>query len=327
MKIKNVKTSLLILSGLIILSFGFFVYAQDNSVGTNIFDSTGQDGAATSSNNLSSLLNSSDLSATPSDASNGTTDSNNLTQQAAQQIVGLINGSENSSDSSNSGITMDQIQALVDSSTVNSQTINLPQISKSDIKIKKQDYAGTAAEIQKKKQDDFDNYIVAMSYIIASNSPTPITSNVSLTDLATTIFNKVTLALTTRSETPLEDLSVSAQKSLDQMKDIEVPEDLVDVHIKGMELMEYAIQIKNYLNPTSSDPLADITNLSKLEGLVSAASDFYSQAETKFSQYNMDEGAIQSKLNSLGISIPVVPDSSAADNTNTNSTSSNAQAQ
>ncbi len=305
MKIKNIRTSLLILSGLVILSFGFFVYAQENSAYTNIFDNTSQPSSSDPSD-LSSPLSTTGTSAT-SDA-NTTSDSNNMTQQVAQQILNLANSaSGDSSSSDGSGeITMDQIQNLVNDSMANSKasSINLPQISSNDLKIKKQNYTGTAAEIQQKKQADFDNYIVAISYIIASNSPAPITSTMSLTDFATNIFNEVALAITTRSEAPLENLSASGQKILAQMKDVEVPEDLVNLHIEGMELAEYAIQIKDYVNVNSSDPLADIVNLSKLEGLASAAANFYSEVNDKFSQYNTDDTVIQNKLNSLGVSIP-----------------------
>lgn len=320
MKIKNIKTSLLILSSLVILSFGFFVYAQENSDYTNVFNNANQTSPSDSSD-LSSLLATDSTSATPS--ADSTVDPNNMTQQVAQQILNLTNNdSGSSSDSSGSGeISMDQIQNLVNTSLANSQasSVNLPQISSNDIKIKKQNYSGSAAEIQQKKQTDFDNYIVAMSYIVASNSPTPITSSSSLTDLATSIYNSVSLALSTRSEAPLDSLSSSAQKMLTQMKDVEVPEDLVDLHIKGMELAEYAVQIKNYFNVDSTDPLADIVNLSKLEGLAAAATDFYTEAENKFSKYNIDDNTIQNKLNALGVSVPTIPSIEATPDQSTGS--------
>jgi hypothetical protein len=58
-------------------------------------------------------------------------------------------------------------------------------------------------------------------------------------------------------------LSQTGEKTLDQLKYIEVPEEMVPLHTKGMVFAKYAMQLKDSVAPDPEDPLGEIVNLQK----------------------------------------------------------------
>lgn len=230
------------------------------------------------------------------------TDKKNLTKEIAQKISDL----STSTDSSTQEITMDEISSMVDDAL--NQTISdtdLPQIDQKEIKIKKQDYKGTDEEIRGKKKEDFTNYIVAVYYIFASNSPKPITSTDQVSSVATAISQEITSAITNNDTQSLESLNQTGQKILDQMKDVEVPKDVLDIHIKALQFAKYAVSLKDSLGGSSDDPLAQIANLSKIQSLIEVLMNFSSDVQNKFDEYGLEyDDTLKAKIKSYGIDAP-----------------------
>jgi len=286
MKTRSMRLPLFIITSLIFFSFAFYLHAQetpDNSA--NVF---------------SSDPTSTDSSPSTSDATTDPTDnSQNLTQQVAQQITDLTN----SNNTNNQQVSMDEISSLVDSALNPSTTnVNLPQIDQSDIKIEKQNYTGSAKEITAKKKEDFENYIVAVYYILASNSPTPITSSADITSAVSSTSGQILSAIDTGDTSSLQNLSDSGGKMLDELKQVEVPEEMVDIQIKAMSFAMYAQQLTKTIKPNSGDPLGDIANLSKVEGLVMSLSSFSDEVGQKFTEYNITYSSdIEGKLKNMGL--------------------------
>ena len=244
-----------------------------------------------------------------STTSNSTTSStgqtgNNLTEQVAQQLSSLTAGT----DGSDQQVSVDQLKNII-SGTVSKQfsDSDLPAIDPNDIKIKKQNYTGTAAQIQTKKKEDFINYIVAVYYIISSSSPKPITNNDDVSSLSNYMIQTIANSLTTRDSSQLNDLSKSGQKILDQLKDVEVPEDVLNIHVKGLQFAKYAIALKPDVDANTADPMADLVNISKMESFIEAMISFSSEIETKFNEYGVSyDDVIKNKLQALGVTPPEV---------------------
>ncbi|KKR21842.1 MAG: hypothetical protein UT50_C0003G0023 [Candidatus Moranbacteria bacterium GW2011_GWA2_39_41] len=334
MKTKNIQLSFIVLFALTIGSFAFFVSAQEQITTTkNIFLDSDQDGLSDEEEEIYGTnphLADTDgdgysdgtevksgydpLKKSPGDklipdASAATfvaasePNKSNLTEQLAQKISTAID----SASTGNQEISLVQIQSIVTETTDAQITQDeLPQIASEDIKIKKQDYDKLSEEkASAQKKEDFTNYIIGLSYVLASNSPTPITSTTDIDELANSISSQLTTAITTSDASSLQGLALSGEKILQQMKDIEVPEELVDTHTKGMQLATYAIDLQTKISPNTDDPIMDITNYSKMQSLLDLMLSYSNDVAIKFGQYGLTyDDSVQNKLKDYGIVIP-----------------------
>ncbi|MBU2028673.1 thrombospondin type 3 repeat-containing protein [Patescibacteria group bacterium] len=336
MKIRNVKTSLLVLVGLIVISLAFYVSAEDNfGSKNNIFLDSDQDGLSdeeekslgtdpknkdTDGDGYSDgvevksgydplkpapgdkLVNEAEKKIAPVVAVNA--NEKNSTQVMAQKIAVLSNESSDKGEM----ISQEDVQTLVDESMLASanQEIKLPEIKKEALKILKQDYKKYSKEkAEAKRKEDFSNYLMTVFYIFSNNSPKPITSNVNLSGVINSLFQEVIKAITLRNPASLEKINVSVEKIQEQLMEIEVPEELVDMHIRVIQFSRYSLEAEKLLAPQNEDPIMDIANLSQLAALATEFQSFSSEMEAKFSEYGLtyDEN-LQKKIEDLGIELP-----------------------
>ena len=334
-KIKNIQLSLITLLLLVFGSFSFYTYAEERSItNKNIFLDSDQDGlsdeeektygtdphnADTDGDGYSDgaevksgynpkkpspgdrLIPEENLSS--KNESSIDPEKKNLTKEVAQKVSTALSNP----DSESKEITIDQVKEIVSESLQQeSSAEELPVIDPKEIKVKKQDYGNLSKEKQlEKKKADFSDYIAGVSYVLLSNSPEPVSSNDDFTRLNTSITSKLTAALTTQNSGAIEDLSAAGEKTLAQIKDVEVPEEFIEDHTKGLQLAQYTSQLKNSINPVADDPLADLANYSKMQSLLLTMTDFSSTLEEKINEYDIQlDDRMQSKLENYGVSVP-----------------------
>lgn len=355
MKSKVVKLHLLIFASLVVLSFAFFSFAQENADSNkNIFLDSDQDGlsdeeekaygtdprvADTDHDGYSDgaeikggynplipapgdrIMENNDAALAPSDSETN----KNLTKEVAQKISDLTKDPEKKN------ITMEDIQGLVDESLNTSLSEeDLPEITLDDIKIKKQNYSKLPKETaDAKRKEDFSKYIAAVYYVLSSNSPKPVTSFDDVSSIVKSISADIISAVSSGSAKKVEKISQDAEKTFDQLKDIEVPEELADTHIKALRFIKYSVSMKDYVNINYEDPLTYMTNLAKMNALVVALMDFYDDIETAMIKYGLQYDALKSDLQSLGVPDLESTESDAKTDSpdgNSNETQSNASA-
>lgn len=355
MKLRNVNISTLILLTLLFSSCAFFVTAQENATTQeNVFMDSDQDGLADSEEKIygtdahnsdtdkDSYSDGSEVEAgydplkpAPGDRLSDNQDNvaeqltlmvgdevsptgetgENLTTQVAQKISGLAN----QSDSDDPQASLDEIQQIVNE-TLGSQgnTVELPQIDRETIRIKEQDYS--ESEAKERMKEDFSTYIATIFYIFTSNSPTPITSSSDITSSMTQVMGQLVSAISTQDPTVLSNISKSGKVILEQLKEVEVPEDMVDLHINAMQYAIYAEGLEEMINPNPDDPLSSVVNFSKIGVFVQSLSSFSTDAQSKLDEYDVDYNDIQDKMKGFGVELPGLEELSAV--TTTTSTDS-----
>jgi hypothetical protein len=319
-KLKNIQLSFIVLASLIVLSFAFYVSAENNSAtSNNIFADSDQDGLSdqeekiygtdphnkdTDNDGYTDGVEVSSgydpLKPAPGDKiipanSAGQTnapDANqeNLTKKLAYQITQMT---QDPSQSSN--IDTGTVQSLVDqiipedSGGATGQTeTEAPVFTKDDFKIKSQNYAKLGdKKAQEQRKEDFIEYVSAIFYIFSSNSTQPITSGTDINSVMNSMVQKMISAFAIRDAKQLDDMSASGEKMMEQMKNIEVPEEMIDIHIQALTFAKYAEDMKDYINPDPADPISDIQNLTKVSGLVSNSAELFTQIEDKFNEYDL----------------------------------------
>ena len=347
MKIKNAKLSLFVLAGLLVLSFSFFVAAQEKNTSQNIFLDSDQDGlsdaeektygtnpymADTDGDGYSDGVEVNSgynplkpapgdkIVTTPAPVNVPTTQNSagkvNLTNQLSQKITALANNTDPNTQS----ISLDEVKALAEDSV--NQTItesDLPTVGPEEIKIKAQDFSGLSdTKVQELKKQDFINYIVAIFYIISSNSSEPITSSSDINSVMQTTTQKISTALVNQDVSSLGAFGEMGKKALEQLKEVEVPKDLVDLHTKALRFAKYAVAVPDLVSPNLEDPLSQLTNFSKLQAFVESLINFNTTIQGKFSEYEINyDDVVKGKIKSLGIDPPVLDDTTNTENSAT----------
>jgi len=331
MKTKSIKLPLIVLSLLTITSFAFYVTAQEQSTtDKNIFLDSDQDGLSDAEEKTYGTdPNKADTDgdgysdgaeinagydplkpapgdklipvATPASATTTATDKPNLTKEVAKKISVMAN--------SNSGngqdVSVPDIQQIVDETINDSKNSanNLPTIDPSEIKIKKNTYKNLSPEKAKEKQkEDFSKYITSVYYILASNSPKPITSSTDVSSVLASLLQNVTMSISKQNSSYVNDLTGNAEKTLQQIKDIEVPEEFVDVHIKALQFAKYSLSLKETLNSSPEDPLSDLANLSRIQGFAESMSSFFDETQAKLDEYGLTyDDTVKKAIESAGL--------------------------
>lgn len=320
MKIQKIKLTFLVFTGLVILSFAVFSYAQNNSDSSkNIFEDSDQDGLSdeeekmygtdprnsdtdgdgyTDSTEIKSgydplkpapgdklVTNSGEVAGTSTEKT--LADEDNLTDKLSQQAVELINKSQ----SENTEVGIEDLDSIIDETIGKELTFDdLPEIDKETINIKEVDYSNLSEDERKaKEKEDTSTYISAISYIILTNSPYQVTKGDDLEKFSEEFISQIKDFSSTFDNSYFIKLAEKGESSLEQMNDIEVPENLVDLHIKGLQLAKYSISLKDEAKITSEDPAMSIVNLSKVNNLISLTESFAMEVEGKLSDLGISE--------------------------------------
>jgi len=208
------------------------------------------------------------------------TENKNLTEEVSYKVAELVS----STDAENQEITLEDIESLMQETMEGEITFeDLPEIDEDEIKVKEQDYASLSEEKReaKEKEDELE-YLSAISYISINNLPYKITEPEDLNKFMQEIMTQVSLFSTNLSDISyFKDLADRGEEALEQLKEIEVPENLLELHIRGLQLMNYAISLRDEIQPNSQDPLATIADLSKIQSLMVLATDFLNKIDSE----------------------------------------------
>jgi hypothetical protein len=154
----------------------------------------------------------------------------------------------------------------------------LPQVEKSEIKILSQKYPELseekrAAQIQK----DNDAYLSKTMYIIFSNLPKSVLSTNDIISLKDEFFSNLVDLNGKNNEASIKyftDLGTRMDLVLSQMKDLEVPESMVDIYTKSIRLTKALSTIKDD-KENLKDPITQVVVLKKITNLTTLTTDFF----------------------------------------------------
>ena len=216
---------------------------------------------------------------------NGTT--GNLTEEVSGQIASMIANSEGET----GGVSIDKINTLIEESIQSKITFSqLPQIDESKIKILPQNYAEFSEEKQaRKKKEDNEAYLSSIFYILSNNLPHSIASEDEISSFSDEIIAKIPMLSTGNGMDYFEDLAEKGAGMITELYELEVPQDMFEIHVEALQLATYAISLKDKVNIDQSDPLASIISLSEAENLLMLATDYLDRVEGKLSELGLTD--------------------------------------
>ena len=320
----RVRKHFFVLFGLLFLSGAFFVSAADELSGKNIVEDPDQDGLTTEEERLygtDSMNRDTDgdgysdgvevkggydpIKKAPGDkivvekesdtAETFGVGGENLTEQTAQEIVTLIQEAQNE-DGGDAEVSLDELTAVAQGITSgNVEEIVLPEVDIDTIKTEKV----SCKKLSEKKCDEkvkeaVTEYLVVISYILASNSPSSFDTEDEFDLLTNSISDDVIFALASGDVSKLDAFAENGEKMLEQIYEVTVPEEMLDVHVKAIKLAKFAATLKEDVstNP-DDDPMKMIASLSKVQGFLNVAVSFTLEVQSKISEYGIVEIPIE----------------------------------
>jgi hypothetical protein len=169
-------------------------------------------------------------------------------------------------------------------------TKNIPDIKDSDINILPEvnDNNLSADDIKAKQKAQIEKYLSQSAFILASNSPFPVQNTSDLSSSLNTESSNFITALSTGDTSKLSAYAQKAQTGIDQMKKIEVPYVLKDIHKSALQLALYTLGLKDQISLTSADPMKSLAAASSLQAVAQKATDLQNQLSQILTAYGID---------------------------------------
>ncbi|OGI21876.1 MAG: hypothetical protein A2808_01840 [Candidatus Moranbacteria bacterium RIFCSPHIGHO2_01_FULL_55_24] len=210
----------------------------------------------------------------------------NITEQVSNEIASVLKNSNGDEE-----ITLEDVnQAVQKVLAGDTEDVTLPEVDIKEIKIKKAPSKSLKPkERDERERKDIVEYLTVMSYLMANNSPKAFHSEDELGSLLESVSTQSIAALGSGNTAYLDALSEKGEKILEETKGIEVPEKMLDVHIKAIKMAKYAKSLKDELKPNQNDPLGQIAVLSKVQGLTNVTVSFITDIEAKLAEYDIQE--------------------------------------
>jgi hypothetical protein len=202
----------------------------------------------------------------------------NLTQAVSKEVATALKESV----SKKENLSLDDLQSTIEKAmsaqTGAASTTVLPEIDMKSIKIKKQSYKKLSdTDRTAKIKEDTMSYVSAVSYILVNNSPVSLQVDSDMQKLGDFATQNAMMLLMGGNNDLLNDLAAKGDVIIEQLHAMEVPENMLDLHVKALRLAQYASSLKTDIASSSdNDPLKQINSLAKVQGLMVLFSDFAS---------------------------------------------------
>lgn len=235
------------------------------------------------------------VSATPtaSEETGGTASTtDNVTQQVSEKIAEIVKNPEQASDGT-SQVSLDQLDAYAQqiSGASASADITLPDVDMNSIKVKDESYPKLSKDKKKERiRQDIIEYLTTISYIFASNSPQSFKNEDDLSKISDSSVNDVMSAISTGNFSKLQAYAENGDRMLTQIEDVEVPQTMLDVHVKALKLAKYASLMKGEIASSSQDdPIKTMQSLSKTQGFLNTVVAFVNDVQSTLSEYEIND--------------------------------------
>lgn len=315
LKTKIFNKSLFVFLFLAVFSFGFLALADEQEVITTFLDDTDQDGLSTEeekaygtdpSNNDTDGDSYSDgveiesgydpLKPAPGDrivpdiapaegaVANGVAETGvetvNLTEIATEELANIVSEKQDA----NQELTNEDLnQAVANVLEQANQEVELPEVDVDSLKIKEVSKKLDDEEKAAQAKEDTVEYLTTVSYIILSNSPSPIRSDKELVGFTERAAQEAVLSIATGNYSMVDTLETKSQAVLKEIESVEVPENMVDTHLKAVQIVKFLGSMSGKLKSVnlSNDPIGQMAELAKVQGAMLEVQNFVYESQQK----------------------------------------------
>ncbi|OGI25085.1 MAG: hypothetical protein A3J76_02530 [Candidatus Moranbacteria bacterium RBG_13_45_13] len=166
----------------------------------------------------------------------------------------------------------------------------LPEIKDSEIKILPpvDDKNLEPEKVKEKQKEEIEKYLASIAYVAALNSPFAITDTNQFQGAVSAEGTNLLSALTKGDQAKIDAYAEKAEKSVDQIKQIEVPYILKDFHKAALSLAIYTADMKDNVVISPSDPMKGLVALGSLQKIMEAATKLQDEFKSVLDQYGIE---------------------------------------
>lgn len=216
---------------------------------------------------------------------------NNLTLGLSQEIASVI--TEKSA--SGEDISLEDLDARVNEllSGKGSEVV-LPPIDIKGLRIKNP-ISTKLSEKDRKEEEKKQSvkYLTAMAYIFANNAPQKFTNEEEMASSLSLLSGQLMSSLSGANKEMITTLADNGRETLKQAREVEIPDHMLALHIKALQLAEYAISLEAEIKSSDSDPMSGISDMMKIQSLLSASLGYVSEVEAKMKEYGIEDLPVQ----------------------------------
>jgi hypothetical protein len=243
----------------------------------------------------SSLVNFDNLNLTNDVLANLSSDPQNpnVTNEMIGQLMALTkNKAESSQDfANNPNFSTDDLSMIAQKALQSSDiTKELPVIRDDEVKLLPPvDEKGLKPEEVKAKQKaEIEKYLASLAFVFASNAPFPVDEPENLAPRLEKEQGNLLSALTTGNKNEIDNYAQRARSAIDQIKKIEVPYVLEDLHKSALQLAIYTLDLKDKVIVDPNDPLKTLSALSQVQSVGQAAMKLGEEMKSIADEYGID---------------------------------------
>lgn len=204
----------------------------------------------------------------------------NLTDVATEELANIVSEKQQE----NEELTHEDLnQAVANVLAQTNQEIELPEVSVENLKIKEVSNKLDEEEKAAQKKEDTIEYLTTVSYIILSNSPSPIRSDMELGGFLQRASQEVLLSVATGNYSMINTLGTKTEAVLKEIETVEVPENMVDTHLKAVQVVKFLGSMGEKIKSLnlSDDPIGQMAELAKVQGAMLEVQNFVYESQQK----------------------------------------------
>lgn len=214
----------------------------------------------------------------------------NLTDIASDELINLVQEKQSAEQEQDQILTPDDLNAVVAKVVQNAnQEVELPEVDVDDIKVKEPAKGLSEEELQAEKKQDTLEYLTTVSYILMSNSPVTVHSKEDVSNVLLQASQNMMLVLSTgnfngfNGIANVSDLKTKSNKALEEINALEVPENMIDMHVKAIQIVKLVVSMGETISAMNfdRDPIGQMAQLSKLQGAMFTIQNFLNNATSK----------------------------------------------
>ncbi len=213
----------------------------------------------------------------------------NVTKKISEEVVSYLADAQEAGDTD---IDAENFSKAISKAIDNEVSFDTaPPIDLSEVTIKQQDYADLSDKKRKEKlKEDAIEYMTTISYIFVSNFPDGFFDKQPDEFQAEILQNFSSFSQSLTQPTFFEDIAKNSIKAESQLTEVEVPQDMLDLHMEGLYLLRYATNIykDGDYKKASSDITPMIAALAQMQGIITLGIQFEEKVQDKLTQYGLD---------------------------------------
>ncbi|MFZ1626708.1 MAG: hypothetical protein WAT81_02795 [Candidatus Moraniibacteriota bacterium] len=210
----------------------------------------------------------------------------NLTNKASEELATMVSEKEEGSE-----ITGEDLNTVMGNvMAVAAEDIVLPEISTESIRVKVVPAKLSEDEEKEQNREDVVQYLTLVSYILISNAPVQIRDTQALEGFALNTGQQIVVSMLSGNYDYLDTIEERGKKALNEVSGVEVPESMVDTHVKTIKMLTFASNLKESIKATVSpdDPLGQMYMFSKAQGFLMTLDGFMQETQGKLTAIGIE---------------------------------------